>query len=142
MSSRTRALLLGALAAAFLARVVGQALVAAAPIPCLPPMAAWYSGLLPYSVLLPVQVAILLVQAAVSSDLWRGRGRFARVRPAAGPLLRRLAYVYAAVMTVRWMLTTGHRIPIVFHFVLAGYLLVLAGHHRPGTRGQTKPVEG
>jgi hypothetical protein len=130
MSSRTRALLLGVLAAAFLARVVGQALVAVAPIPCLPPMAAWHSGLLPYPVLLPVQVAIVLVQAAISRDLWRGGGRFARVRPAAGPVLRRIAYVYAAVITVRWMLTSGHRIPIIFHFVLAGYLLVLAGHHR------------
>jgi hypothetical protein len=130
MSARTRALVLGALAAAFLARVAGQGIVAVAPIPCLPPMASWYSGLVPYSVLLPVQVAILLAQASISRDLWRGRGRYARVHPTAGPALRRIAYVYAAVMMARWALTSGHRIPIVFHFVLATYLRILAGHHQ------------
>jgi len=81
-------------------------------------------------VLLPVQVVLLLLQAAISHDLWRGHGRFARVRPAAGPVMRRLAYVYAAGMALRWVLTSGHRIPILLHFVLATYLWVLAGHHR------------
>jgi len=45
---------LGALTALFAARVLGQALVALLDFPLLPPMSAWYSGLLPYPILLRV----------------------------------------------------------------------------------------
>src|SRR3989449_8511904 len=40
----------------FCLRVAGQALVAAFAVPFLPPMQQWYSGVMPYPILLPVQI--------------------------------------------------------------------------------------
>ena len=118
---------LSVLTAAFGARVVGQALVAFFGVAWLPAMDAWFSGLLPYPVLLPVQLAILLVQAGIDRDLWRGRGFFARPRPGAGRALRWFAGFYAFSLVVRFALTRSHPIPIVFHWVLAAYLFTLGG---------------
>ena len=54
---RRQAILLGLLACAFLGRVLGQVAVALLEPDWLPPMQDWYSGLLPYSILLLIQVA-------------------------------------------------------------------------------------
>jgi len=130
---RNYATILALLAFAFFLRVLGQALVAWWDVEFLPPMTQWYSGLLPYPVLLPIQVVILLVQGKVSVDLWRGRGLFSLQRPRLGTVLRRFSYVYVAVMVFRYILTMslhpdrrwfGGTIPIVFHCVLAAYLYV------------------
>ena len=133
---RTRyALILAVLAAAFLLRVVGQALVAFGEVKFLPPMSQWYSGLMPYAVLLPVQVVILAVQVKVSWDVGRGAGFFARCRPGSGKLLRRFSIAYFIAMAVRYVATMYlyperrwffGTIPIFFHWVLAAYLFVLA----------------
>jgi hypothetical protein len=117
--------LLAGLALAFLARVVGQAVVAFFGVPWLPPMEQWYSGLIPYPVLLPIQVLILALQGKISVDLWRGGGWFARARPRGGAWLKRLAWLYLAVMIARFLLTSAGRIPIFFHWVLAVYLWTL-----------------
>jgi hypothetical protein len=122
------------LTALFAARVLGQALVAFVGVTWLPPMEAWYSGLLPYPVLLPVQVLILAVQLVIDRDVWRGRGFFARSRPRAGRALRWLAAAYALAMVVRYALTRAHLVPIVFHLVLAAYLFVLGRAYAPADR--------
>jgi hypothetical protein len=119
------AIALSVLTAAFGARVAGQALVAFFGVPWLPAMDAWFSGLLPYPVLFPVQLAILAVQFQIDRDLWRGRGFFAARRPHAGRALRWFACVYAFSMVVRFAITRSHAIPIVFHGVLAAYLFLL-----------------
>jgi len=129
MSARPYAVLLGALALVFAGRVLGQAIVAVAAVPCLPPMQAWYSGLIPYPVLLPIQLVILAVQAKVTGDIARGSGWFATRRPLAGTVLRRVACLYALGMALRWVLTDGTRLPIVFHWVLASHLFVLGAYH-------------
>jgi hypothetical protein len=133
-SPKQYAFVLGALAFAFLLRVVGQMLVAFVGVEFLPPMSAWYSGLLPYPLLLPSQFLILLVQGWIVRDLWRGTGYFSRAHPSAGRILCWLSYVYAGGMVVRYIVTmslhperrwlTG-TIPICFHFVLAAFLFVL-----------------
>jgi hypothetical protein len=121
--SRVR-LALGALTLLFAARVAGQALVAFFDVAWLPPMAAWYSGLLPYPLLLPAQLAILAVQAAIGWHVWRRGGVARRPRLARG--LRAVSYVYALAMLARLALTRTHVVPIVFHWVLAAYLYTLA----------------
>src|SRR5688572_2604854 len=45
----------------FCLRVVGQGLVAAFDVPFLPAMNQWYSGVIPYPILLPVQVLIIFL---------------------------------------------------------------------------------
>jgi len=119
------AIVLVVLTVLFGARVLGQALVAFLGVQWLPGMDAWFSGLVPYPALLTIQIGILLVQAVVDREVWRGRGFFARERPRAGRRLQWLACVYALSMVVRYVVMRSHLIPIVFHWVLAAYLFSL-----------------
>ena len=123
--TRKTAVVLSVLTALFAARVVGQALVALTSVAWLPPMDAWYSGLLPYPLLLPLQVAIIAAQALIDVQVWRGSGPGLIPRPRLGRALRGVSYIYAAAMLARWVITRTHAIPIVFHWVLAAYLFTL-----------------
>jgi hypothetical protein len=131
------ALLLTLLTVLFAARVAGQALVAFLGVAWLPAMERWYSGLLPYPALLPVQLVILAGQAAIDRDLWRGRGFFAQARPRGGGRLQWLAAVYALAMAVRLAVTGSHLIPVAFHWILAAYLFVLGRFYRRAGPGGT-----
>lgn len=122
----------------FFLRVVGQVLVAFFAVRTLPPMAEWYSGLLPYPILLPVQLVMLAVMARINGNISRGAGLFARPRPKLGRLLGWVSVLYAAAMVLRYVLTMALHperrwlhgtIPIVFHWVLAGYLWTLGRYH-------------
>lgn len=136
-SNRTYAIVLASLAFAFGLRVAGQAIVAGWQVNFLPPMEQWYSGLIPYPVLLPTQIVILILQAWISWDLWRKQGVFARRRAKIGPLLNWFAFAYFLVMVVRYILTMSlypeqrwFSIPIFFHWVLAAYIFALGQYHR------------
>jgi len=98
---RTYAISLAVLAVAFMGRVLGQALVAFFGMDFLPPMHEWQSGLIPYALLLPIQVVILGLQAKISADIWRGAGRLARCRPRGGRILLARSVVTAARGTGR-----------------------------------------
>src|SRR5437667_457556 len=98
MNRRAYAVGLGILAFAFVLRVLGQAVVAVTPVSFLPPMEEWYSGLLPYPILLPIQVVIVAAQVMVSRDIWNGAGVFARRRPRVGRGLCWFSYVYFVAM--------------------------------------------
>jgi len=128
------------LATLFLVRVVGQALVAFADVAFLPGMAHWYSGLLPYPLLLPSQLAILGIQALVCAQFARGRGvTVAPARPRVGAALLVFAAVYAGGMVVRYALTMAWyperrwlgpgTIPSVFHVVLAAFIATVGHYH-------------
>ena len=84
---RACVVLLGVLSLVFAARVLGQLLVAVFGIGCLPPMDAWYSGLIPYPALLPIQIAILAIQLEISWELWVGAGAVSVSRPLLGRVL-------------------------------------------------------
>jgi hypothetical protein len=142
------AAILGLLALGFFLRVLGQVLVAYFRVDFLPPMAEWYSGLIPYPVLLPIQLSILVVQAKISWDLYRGSGVFAIPRPRAGAVLCWLSYVYFGAMVLRYIMTMylyperrwfGGAIPIFFHWVLAAYLFVLGRFQVSANRGDLSP---
>ena len=126
------ALVLISLTALFGARVIGQALVAFLGVTWLPPMDAWYSGLLPYPILLPIQVLILVAQGVIDRDVWRGQGFFARPRPRGGRRLQWVAGAYAAAMLIRLAVTGSHPIPVAFHWILAAYLFTLGRLQRRG----------
>ena len=140
---RAHAAALWVLSLLFLGRVAGQALVVCCAVTWLPPMEAWYSGLLEYRWLLPAQVLILAVQAWVAADLTRGQGWWARPRRTLGRWLIAASAVYIAGMVVRYALTmTWHperrwlgrgTIPIAFHLVLASWLWVLAQWNLQGS---------
>ena len=136
---RAYAFLLGVLSLVFAARVLGQLLVAVFDIRFLPPMDAWYSGLIPYPALLPIQIAILAIQLEISRELWVGAGVVSVSRPRPGRALAWVSLVYFLTMVGRYVITSvtlpgagrfGDTIPIVFHWVLAAYLWILSRHLR------------
>ena len=146
MDARTRVLWL--LSALFLGRVVGQALVAFLGVTWLPPMREWYSGLMPYPLLLPAQIAILALMAVMNVGVQRSRGPLGLVNVRAARFVRAFSCLYFGAIVLRYVLTValapeqrwfGGTIPIVFHWVLALYLYVWSGFHlarAPKARGE------
>lgn len=122
----------------FFLRVLGQGLVAAFDVEFLPPMTEWYSGLIPYALLLPLQILIILLLAKVATDFTRRRGFFVVPRRALGRFLQWFSYLYFGGMAVRYVVSMalhperrwfGGTIPIFFHFVLATFVFVVGHYH-------------
>lgn len=114
----------------FLLRVLGQLEVVLIAPAWLPPMEQWYSGLLPYPLLLPAQILILMLMTGLVV-------RELRPLPVIPDRewLRIAALVYFAVMVVRLIVQfvrgadnviDAGGIPVAFHWVLALFLLVYA----------------
>ena len=114
----------------FVGRVTGQLLVVAGLAPFLPPIDDWQSGLLPYPVLLASQILILGVLTTVCAQFSRGRGYFVRYHRWLTTPLWIVGWMYAGGMVLRYALLRRDSIPVVFHIVLATFLLVVAHHHR------------
>jgi hypothetical protein len=127
-------LLLGTFTFLFVLRVAGQVLVGLGEASFLPPFERWYSGLLPYWLLLPAQIALIVLMLKIVADFVRRNGYFVHLNPRTGIILQVLAGIYALSMVVRYVLTmalhpelrwfTG-TIPIWFHFVLAAFIFTL-----------------
>ena len=120
----------------FLLRVLGQVLVEFLGVRFLPPSPEWFSGLLPYPLLLPIQLLILAWMAWVNRNVTRRRGFFTAPHLALGRVLLIGSLLYASTMVIRYFVS-GHfhperrfwppgSIPILFHFVLAAYLYLLS----------------
>ncbi|HET9862566.1 MAG TPA: hypothetical protein VFP37_03925, partial [Steroidobacteraceae bacterium] len=86
--SREAAILMWSCIALFAARVVGQFEVLVRAPEWLPAMDAWYSGLLPYYLLLPMQIALLMLMTVVAWNRRVRTGRFALARPRLARTLR------------------------------------------------------
>ena len=129
---REVALLLWTCVALFAARVIGEfEVLLFAPLD----MDAWYSGPLPYYLLLPAQIALLMLMAVVAWNRRVRTGRFALAHPRFARTLRSLSLVYFAVMAARLgvnFIANGAEfwrsgaIPVAFHWVLALFMLVSA----------------
>ena len=122
----------------FALRVLGQALVAFFSIRWRPAMEQWFSGVIPYPALLIIQLIMLSLMIKVSSEIWRGKGFYAEARPHWSQFLIRFSAVYAGAMALRYIVTMifrpemrwfGATIPIIFHFVLAGFIFILGRYH-------------
>ena len=128
-SARGYAVVMAVLLVLFLGRVVGQILAATTAPSWLPPMARWYSGLMPYRYLLPTQIVFLVLMTAMTIDVDRQSSPFGTISASTGAWIVWFSYVYAlgmVVRSIRYALATPERrgvlIPIVFHFVLAAFL--------------------
>lgn len=126
----TRPTLLWILLGLFALRVLGQLLVVAGLAPFLPPMDDWQSGLLPYPFLLASQIVIIGLLASVCLQFSRGEGYFVRHHIWLATPLWIVGWIYGIGMIVRYVLLRRDAIPVVFHIVLASFLLVVAHHHR------------
>lgn len=142
IAKRTRALaglrdrselVLWACIALFFARVVGQIEVLLLAPAWLPEMSAWYSGLLPYPILLPLQIALLMLMCALAVRVRAKRPGATDTSGGAARVWRALAILYFVAMAVRLAVSVeryGHdfylngAIPIAFHWVLALFAVV------------------
>jgi hypothetical protein len=123
----------------FVLRVAAQLLIAIGGGDFLPPWEEWFSGALGYPPLLASQIVIILVFGRIALEVTRGRGVFAVPRRRAAEVLLTIGSVYLAVMVIRYAIRmslypperwSGGSIPIFFHWVLAGFVLVLGFYHR------------
>lgn len=138
-SPRRLAILLWILLFAFCLRVLGQMLVAFVVVSWLAPMEAWYSGLMSYPYLLSSQFLIIGLYSKVCLDFTRGEGFFVRPRPVFGRGVLVFGYLYLASMIVRYIIRMslypearwfGGTIPILFHWVLASFIIAFGQYHR------------
>lgn len=116
----------------FVLRVAGQVLVAIRPRTWLPPM--WQWNLIPYPILLPIQLVLIIAMAWIDMAFTSASGIARSENVAAGHFLLVFSLVYALAMAIRYGVRMRRRpdqrwfggtIPIVFHFVLASYLHTL-----------------
>ena len=101
----------------------------------LPPAQAWYSGLMPYEYLLPSQVAIIALMGKICLDFTRGHGFFFVPRKFFASWWLGFGYLYLAAMLARAVFLWDRPIPIVFHWVLAAFVIAVGHSHR----GRLKP---
>jgi hypothetical protein len=135
---RAAGLVLVLLTVLFLGRVASQVAVARRAPAWLPPMTHW--NLLPYRYLLPIQLVFLAVMGVVSVAFLDGSrdGLLTEPREAVGAAVVAASGVYAGAMAVRYVVRMRRRpdqrwfggtIPIVFHWVLAAFLLVYGAYN-------------
>lgn len=127
------------LAGLYALQMIGQAVVLFQRLSIFPPVSAWYFGLIPYRVLLPIQFAILSAMVYVTwrfvrAEAWRACSRCAHA-------LTAIAWIYGVVTLLRYATAvTLHPelrglvgvIPIVPHVVLVAFIYTLARYHGNG----------
>jgi len=120
----------------FVLRVVGQVFVVLRAPAWAPPKEEW--NLMPYRLLLPIQLVFVVVLLAIVAGLASREGPLAERHPSFGSFLIGLGAVYAGSMVVRYAVRMRRRpgqrwfggaIPIVFHVVLAGFLVTWGSYH-------------
>ena len=96
---------------------------------------------MPYRLLLPIQIVFIAVLFAIAAGIGRGEGFLAEQHPSFGAFLIGLGAVYAGSMVVRYAVRMRRRpeerwfggaIPIVFHVVLAAYLVTWGSYYVHG----------
>lgn len=101
-------------------------------------MAQWYSGLLPYRFLLPIQLGLIVAMAAMALDVSTGGDLLGGPYRRLGQVLMAFCYPYAGGMVIRYVIRMairpdqrwlGGTIPIAFHIVLAGFLFTFGRFH-------------
>jgi hypothetical protein len=110
--------------------VLGQVLVAFFDVRFLPPMEAWYSGLMPYEYLLPPQIILIAVMTKICIDFTRERGWFFNKNRFLGTVWLWFGYLYLAAMIARAVFLWDRPIPIVFHWVLAAFVITVGLSHK------------
>jgi hypothetical protein len=119
----------------FVIRVIGQIEVVLLSPSWMPPFRAWESGLIPYSLLLPVQIILTAWMAIVAADQWRGSGHFWVTHRSTRRRLKIVAGIYFTVMLLRLVITVAippHTllerglIPVIAHWDLAAFMYLTA----------------
>lgn len=135
LSRRKYAAILTTLLFLFSLRVLGQIVVACFHPIFLPPMREWMSGLISYQILLPAQILIIVVFAKFCGDFWRASGLTYAIPSRLANFLHGFGRLYLVLSILRYPVQMvlvpeakwiGGCIPIIFHIVLASFILVYA----------------
>jgi hypothetical protein len=122
----------------FLLRVAAQIVVVLRAPAWLPPISGEKWNLVPYRILLPIQLVFLIIMGAIDVGLLREQEPFVVRHVLFGRVLIVASCVYAGVMAVRYVVRMarqpaerwfGGAIPIVFHMVLAAFLFTWGRYH-------------
>lgn len=133
MTSSGHIPLLWTLLLLFVLRVVGQLVVMIWRPRWLPPPPQWYSGIIPYPPLLAIQLLFIALMSSMILGLHPGSGPLGPPSRAIAIFCIAFSAPYYGFMIYRWIfrvLRNPQRrwfdtlIPIVFHCVLASFLLV------------------
>ncbi len=126
---------LWALLGLFCFRVAAQLVQWRFEAPLLPPFDAWHSSVVPYAVLLAVQVVIIAFYGRVSLAFW---SRSVEPSRRSAALWLSIGSVYGIVMAARLVLGMtvlssqawfANWLPTLFHLVLASFMLVAGTFH-------------
>ena len=129
VSAETTGAFLALFTVLFAMRVVGQLVVRYAAPRWLPPMDRW--NLMPYRLLLPIQLVLLAVMSWISLSLLADEGFLAEPHRGLGLFAVGFSFLYAGSVVVRYAVRMSRRpgerwfggaIPIVFHVVLAAFV--------------------
>ncbi len=135
LRQRKFALLLLAPLLLFLFRTIAQLVQLLWPVSWLPDFSIWHSGTLPYGLLLPVQILILVAMVLFVARLLTGKIKH---RPQWSRALKTVGIIYFSLMLFRliagvtflshlhWFASS---IPAFFHLVLATFLLLTGQLH-------------
>ncbi len=130
---------LSVLLALFCFRVLAQLLQHYLALPFLPPFDAWQSGAVPYGILLASQILIIAIYFWILMRIMTNRMQPSRRQ---GWIFLFIGIIYFLAMVLRLAIgLTGlsdHHwfrsyLPILFHFVLASYLIVVGVFHFQAT---------
>ena len=123
----------------FCFRVLAQLLQRYLELPFLPPFDAWQSGAVPYEVLLTSQILIIVFYARI---LQRIMTRQMQPNRRQGWIFFITGLIYFLAMVLRLAIglagLSEHHwfrsyLPILFHFVLSSYLIVVGNFHMQAT---------
>jgi hypothetical protein len=124
----------------FCFRVSAQLIQAWIPVGFLPPFDSWESGALPYWLLCVSQAIIIFVCARV---IWRLYVGMTVPSAKTGRVLLVIGSIYFGLMCIRLIIGLtvapdhfwfGARLPTLFHFVLACFMLVYGRFHAAAGR--------
>ena len=101
-------------------------------------MNEWYSGLIPYGMLLLAQILILQLMTLIAYDFTRSAGALLVTDPGTQMILTALSAIYGSIIALRALLRllryplrpwyAGRTVPILLHFVLALFLFLISGY--------------
>lgn len=118
----------------FFVRVVAQVYAGFFNFGWLPNFEAWYSGLIPYVYLFPIQLIILMLMSLFTYGQWQQSGPIYIHKRSTQIKIRWCSAIYFLVMLARFIVQMiapeklgdlAVTLPIYFHWVLAGYLFLL-----------------
>lgn len=130
---------LSILLALFCFRVLAQLLQAYIDLPFLPTFSSWQSGTVPYKILLASQILIIVIYGWILERILTNRVQPSR-RQGWGFFI--VGLIYFIVMALRLFIgltsLSEHNwfnsyLPIFFHFVLSGFLIVVGYFHLEAT---------